>query len=176
MATSFTWTLNPSSSGGGEGVSSSDTIGQNEATVVNQFGYGLLRPFRRDLKNDFANAGAPDIIRSAVGQILGTRGAGSGIQGELLWRPEFGSQLYRLRHRNLDAATFELARYHVIDALSKWEPRIRITGFTIASRPSEPGAGDNVLEVTVKYRLNRRNPVDPNQSNNNKDSIVILEL
>ena len=42
-------------------------------TMANEFlGFGLLRPFRRDRKADFAAAGGEALLRSAVGQILGT--------------------------------------------------------------------------------------------------------
>jgi hypothetical protein len=32
-------------------------------------GFGLTRPFQRDLRSDFAAAGGEQLIRSAVGQI-----------------------------------------------------------------------------------------------------------
>jgi hypothetical protein len=54
----------------------------------NEFlGFGLLRPFRRDLKADFASDGGERVIRSAVGQILCTMAGSEFTQGELPWRP-----------------------------------------------------------------------------------------
>ena len=39
------------------------------------FGFGLLRPFQRDRRSDFAAAGGERVVRSAVGQVLGTIGS-----------------------------------------------------------------------------------------------------
>lgn len=46
-------------------------------------GRGLVRPFRTDRKQDFAFAEGEEFVRSAVGQILGTRAATDFTQGEL---------------------------------------------------------------------------------------------
>jgi phage baseplate assembly protein W len=94
-------------------------------------GFGILRPFSRDEVGDFLNGGAERLIRSAVGQVLGTRAAAGQRMGELRWRPEFGSQLYRLRHSNANGILIDIARYYVVEALSRWEPRIKVTGFNI---------------------------------------------
>jgi uncharacterized protein len=99
-------------------------------------GFGLLRPFRRDQKADFAAAGGGALIRSAVGQILGTVGSSDFTQGELPWRTEFGSLLHLLRHQKNDRVLQELARVYVVDALKRWEPRV-VMG---ASRGSDLGA------------------------------------
>ncbi len=90
-------------------------------------GNGVLRPFRRDEKNDFANGAGVDLLRATAGQILGTRCDGPRVRGELAWRGEFGSLLYLLRHKPLNATTRELARYYAQDALRRWEPRILVT-------------------------------------------------
>ena len=89
--------------------------------------FGLLRPFRRDQKADFAASGAEQVIRSAVGQILGTVGSSDFTQGELPWRTEFGSLLHLLRHQKNDRVLQELARVYVVDALKRWEPRVVVT-------------------------------------------------
>jgi phage baseplate assembly protein W len=87
-------------------------------------GSGIVRPFRRDQKSDFANdAGAP-VIRACVGQILGTQCSDEALtQGEIPWRPAFGSKLFRLRHRK-GPMLQELARHYVTEALQRWEPRV----------------------------------------------------
>jgi phage baseplate assembly protein W len=88
-------------------------------------GAGLLRPFVRDQKQDFANASGVDLVRACVGQILGTRASDDSgeHQGELEWRPDFGSKLYLLQHRKGPLLS-ELARFYVVEALSRWEPRV----------------------------------------------------
>jgi phage baseplate assembly protein W len=111
---------------------------------------GLLRPFRRDRKADFAAGSGEAFIRSAVGQILGTMAASEFTPGELPWRTEFGSGLHLLRHQKNDALLLELARIHVVDALKRWEPRIRITSVQITR---EWDRGENVLAIRLRYRL-----------------------
>lgn len=111
---------------------------------------GLLRPFRRDRKADFAAGSGEALIRAAVGQILGTMAASEFTPGELPWRTEFGSGLHVLRHRKNDALLQELARIHVVDALMRWEPRVRVTSVQIMR---ERDRGENVLAIRLRYRI-----------------------
>jgi uncharacterized protein len=111
-------------------------------------GFGLLRPFRRDLRSDFAAAGGEQVIRSAVGQILGTVGASEVTDGELPWRTEFGSLLTRLRHQRNDYVLQELARVYVVDALQRWEPRVRVTEVGVTRERQD---GENVLAIRLRY-------------------------
>lgn len=90
-------------------------------------GSGIIRPFRRDQKNDFANGKGVDLLKATAGQILGTRCDGPKVRGELPWRGEFGSRLFLLRHKSINATTRELARHYSQDALRRWEPRILVT-------------------------------------------------
>lgn len=108
-------------------------------------GYGLLSPFRRDGKTDFAAAGGTTNIESSIRNILGTR------KGELRWRPDFGSELYRLKHMTADDVP-DLAIYYVIDALTKWEKRI-IVQDVIAEKSVEGDA----LFVDVFYSIISQN-------------------
>jgi hypothetical protein len=111
---------------------------------------GLLRPFRRDRKADFAAGSGEALIRSAVGQILGTMAASEFTPGELPWRTEFGSGLHLLRHQKNDSILQELARIHVVDALKRWEPRIRVTSVQITR---ERDRGENVLSIRLRYAI-----------------------
>ena len=113
-------------------------------------GFGLLRPFRRDLKSDFASAGGETLLRSAVGQVLGTMAQSEVTQGELPWRTEFGSRLHLLRHHKNDAVLQELARAYVVEALKRWEPRIVVTSVNATREPLE---GTNVLTLRIRYNL-----------------------
>lgn len=88
-------------------------------------GYGVVRPFRRT-KNDFAATGGEALVRSAAGQILGTRASGETVEGEIPWRPEFGSKFYLLKHRK-GSIVEDLALAFAREAFQKWEPRIRVT-------------------------------------------------
>lgn len=89
-------------------------------------GRGILRPFRRDGKSDFANGEGEALLRAAVGLVLGTVCASDTTQGELPWRTEFGSLLHLLRMRNNSPALAELARNRVVRALTTWVPAVRV--------------------------------------------------
>jgi phage baseplate assembly protein W len=99
--------------------------------MTNFNGFGLVRPFQRDLRNDFAAAGDAQLVRSAVGQILATVGSSGFTQGEVPWRTEFGSLLHLLRHQRNDHVLQELARVYVVEALSRWEPRVVVTSVRV---------------------------------------------
>jgi len=88
---------------------------------------GIVTPFRRDQKNDFANDVGVNLIRSNVRQILMTKGATDKAAGEIPWLTEFGSQLHTLRHSNSSVVLEELARVFVIEALRRFEPRVRVS-------------------------------------------------
>lgn len=88
---------------------------------------GILFPFRRDEKNDFASATGPDVIRANVIQILTTKCAGRKNKGELPWRTNFGCLVYVLRHSNDREVNRAMARVYVVDALTLWEPRVQVT-------------------------------------------------
>lgn len=111
-------------------------------------GFGLTRPFQRDGRADFAAAGGEQLVRSAVGQVLGTIGASEFTPGEMAWRTEFGSLLHRLRHQKNDGVLQELGRVYVIEALKRWEPRIIVTWVRIAREQHD---GENVLAIRLRY-------------------------
>jgi phage baseplate assembly protein W len=119
--------------------------------MANDFlGYGLLRPFRRDLRSDFAADGGEEVIKSAVGQILGTMGSSDFTQGEIPWRTELGSLLHLLRHQKNDAVVQELARVYVVDALKRWEPRVQVTSVQVTRERLD---GENALAIEVRYNV-----------------------
>lgn len=152
MAASQTWPLFTAPPTPPLPVSSPDDPGiqATKGTIV--LGFGLLRPLRRDQKQDFASGGDVRLIKSAVGQILGTMSSAPGMQGEIPWRPEFGSQLYRMRMSLNDVELQAIGRRFVAEALTRWEPRIRIkrTHFTQHSVLPEI---NNVLAITVFYDI-----------------------
>lgn len=115
----------------------------------NVLGRGPVRPFRRDDKNDFANAEGEDLVRSCVGQILNMRGSTPTTQGELEWDPDRGSILFRLRHQKNDLIRQELARQYVIDALRRFEPRVVIKAVTCAAE--ELNGAEQILAIRLRY-------------------------
>jgi uncharacterized protein len=124
-------------------------------------GFGLLAPFRRDGKSDFAAAGGDQVITSSIRNILGTR------KGELRWRPEFGSELHRLKHLTAEDIP-DLARFYVTDALTKWEPRIVVQD-VIADKSPEGDA----LFIEVLYSIISQN-VSGNQVVLSEDLVLPL--
>ena len=124
------------------------------------FGSGITRPFRRDKKTDFASESGLDLIRSQVGQVLGTRASSNFSQGELPWNPQFGSLLHLLKHRNTFDGTKELAHVYVIEALKKYVPRIRVKEVDISISSATAGAF-NQLNIFVVYDV-----LDSQQSDN----------
>lgn len=106
-------------------------------------GFGVMRPFRRDEKNDFAHLGGLELVKACVAQVILTRGASPDnpvIQGELDWNPAFGSLLHLIRHKSGTLVRQEIARVYVVDALRRWEPRIRVKTVRVGDLPSNPNA------------------------------------
>jgi phage baseplate assembly protein W len=126
------------------------TIGDRDESRDGAAGFGLVRPFQRDRKADFAAAGGERVIRSAVGQILGTMAGSDFTQGELPWNTGFGSLLHLLRNRKNDPTLQELARVYVVDALKRWEPRVRVTSVQVTR---EGDQGENVLAIRLRYDI-----------------------
>jgi phage baseplate assembly protein W len=124
-------------------------------TMANPFlGRGLVHPFQRDRRSDFAAAERETLVRSAVGQVLATAASSDFTEGELPFRTEFGSLLHLLRHHRNDATLQELARVYVVDALKRWEPRVQVTRVQVTR---ERDRGENVLAIRLRYRIIDRN-------------------
>lgn len=115
-------------------------------------GRGIIRPFRRDLKSDIASASDLALVQSCIGQVLGTMANdGDRVQGELPWRPEFGSRVYKLKHRKgalLDA----MAKAFIADALAQWEPRV-----ILKATKATFDAASRTLTVRITYDIIDRN-------------------
>lgn len=122
-------------------------------------GFGLTRPFQRDGRADFAAAGGEQLVRSAVGQVLGTIGSSELTPGEMPWQTEFGSLLHRLRHQKNDSVLQELGRVYVVEALKRWEPRVIVTDVRITREQQD---GKNVLAIRLRYDV-----ISTNTSGNN---------
>lgn len=106
---------------------------------------GLLAPFRRDRKRDFASDDGDDLLASKVLEVLATEGATARSSGELPWRTAFGTPLQLLRHQNNDVALGELARIYVRDAFRRWLPDAEVVRITV----ERDGA---VLALHIRFR------------------------
>jgi phage baseplate assembly protein W len=110
---------------------------------------GLLVPFRRDRKRDFASGTGRDLLGTKVLQALMTAGATPRSSGELPWRTSFGAGLDLLRHQRNDVALAELARVQVRDALKRWVPEAELVEVRVTRE-------DATLMLRVRYRPARR--------------------
>lgn len=99
-------------------------------------GYGLVTPFRRGA-NDFDADGGAALVVSCVEELLGIKCDSPISRGELPWRTEFGSLLFRLRQHNDDALLQEMAKAYVQDAIKQWEPRVRVLAVTVTTPPGD---------------------------------------
>lgn len=128
--------------------------------TADYLGHGLLRPFRRDEKSDFANASGAALVKSVIGQILGTRAASTAAQGEIPWRTNAGSLLYLLKHGS-SVSVAGVARIYAQDALRKYEPRIEVLDVSLSDPESLQDR--NRARIVVSWRLidrdTRRNQV-----------------
>jgi hypothetical protein len=113
---------------------------------------GLLAPFRRDRKRDFASDDGDALLASKVLQVLATEGATAQSSGELPWRTAFGTPLQLLRHQRNDAALAELARVYVRDALRRWVREATVTTVEV----DRSGAS---LALRVRFRSANRSAV-----------------
>jgi uncharacterized protein len=111
---------------------------------------GLITPFVRDKKRDFASGEGWTLTMSKSRQVLGTR------PGEVPWRTEFGTELDRLRHQQNTNVARELGRLYTKDALRKFVPSVSVTGFSAVQDGERlsvrvtlnDGASDRSVEVT----------------------------
>lgn len=92
-----------------------------------------------------------DEIKQSIEMILST------AQGERVMRPAFGSQLHELVFEPINLETMALARKYVFDALSMWEPRIRLLDVQVRD-PYESDPFDATQEgellIELKYQVN----------------------
>ena len=108
---------------------------------------GLLAPFRRDKKRDFASGIGEVLLAAKVRQALLTEGTTPRSSGELPWRTSFGAGLALLRHQRNDAVLRELARVYVRDALKRWVPSARLVSLEV-----EQDGATIMLRVRVRER------------------------
>jgi phage baseplate assembly protein W len=111
-------------------------------------GHGLLTPFRRDGKGDFAHAAGLPALASDVRELLTIVGPTASTPGELPWDTERGTRLTTLPHRPLHGALVRAEADMIASgALRLFEPRVR------------PGAthvtveGADTLRIAVTYQV-----------------------
>lgn len=89
--------------------------------------------------------GGLDHLRQSVRDILTTP------PGSRVMRRDYGSDLFELIDRNLDGLTLAQIYAATIDALRKWEPRIRVTRVQAEALPEELEAGRVSITIDGIY-------------------------
>lgn len=106
---------------------------------------GLLLPFQRNQRSDFASGTGAELWITRVELLLSIKGPSERGPGELPWRPRDGSALHILRHKNNTPMLREMARAYVTDAFRRSLPGVRLTDIVIQRREG------GVLHVRVKF-------------------------
>ena len=107
------------------------------------FGRSLSFPPRVGADGRFVWSEGEDNIRESIAVILQTE------PGERVAQPEFGAGLARLLFEPNTAATHARLAELVLNALSRWEPRIVMEGVDVAVDPQDAEA----CSATLNYRL-----------------------
>lgn len=104
-------------------------------------GSGWSFPIGVDGRGGIALESEDEAISRSIFLILST------AKGERKMRPNFGCGIHDIVFAPNDAGTAGLIRYHVMEALGWWEPRITVVDVVTESDPAEPAR----LNVTVRY-------------------------
>ncbi|OQA28326.1 MAG: Gene 25-like lysozyme [Verrucomicrobia bacterium ADurb.Bin345] len=109
-------------------------------------GRGIRFPFRFSERTGGTEESSDlDRIRESILQILETR------PGERLMRPEFGSRVKDLVFEQNDAVLKGLLRFHITDAIRRWEKRVTVTNVSFDDSPETTDT--NRLLVRIAYRV-----------------------
>jgi phage baseplate assembly protein W len=81
--------------------------------------------------------------------------------GERRMRPEFGCAIHDLTFASNDPTTHGLIRYHVQEALARWEPRIELVEVRVGADDQDPGRVMIDIQYIMRVTNERRNLVYP---------------
>jgi len=109
-------------------------------------GRGIRFPFRfSERTGGTEESSEHDRIRESILQILETR------LGERFMRPEFGSRVKDLVFEQNNAVLKGLLRFHITDAIKRWEKRVVVTNVSFDESSQVTDA--NRLLVRISYRV-----------------------
>lgn len=108
--------------------------------ATNWLGRGWGFPIAVDERGALAVAVGPDKVRQAIMLILETE------PGERVMLPGFGVGLRQFLAQPNTVAVRALIQREVLQALSAWEPRIRVDGVEVA-----PGTEPELILVAITY-------------------------
>ncbi|MFP4311610.1 MAG: GPW/gp25 family protein [Nitriliruptoraceae bacterium] len=127
----------------------------SQQDLPGHIGRGLGFPLRIDASGSIAlESGAADVDK-AIRVILST------AIGERPMRPAFGCGIWDLLFEPINANTLGLMEDAVLEALSRWEPRIDVDGVEVRPDPARPGAVTIAIDYRLRATNDRRNLVHP---------------
>lgn len=112
---------------------------------------GLLLPFQRNLRSDFANGTGSELWIARVKLLLSVRGPTERGVGEIAWRPEEGAPLHILRHQNNTPMLREMARHYIVGAFRRSLPGVLLSSL------ETPLLEKNKLTVRITFRVVQAN-------------------
>jgi phage baseplate assembly protein W len=119
-------------------------------------GMGWAFPVGIDENGAVSASSYEDNIRESIKIILGT------VKGERQMRPDFGCGIHELVFAKNNSATAGMARYHVEQALVRWEPRIELISIDARPEPELQGgmrvAGTKLM-IELEYRVISTNSI-----------------
>lgn len=107
------------------------------------YGQGMAFPPRVDPDGRIAWSAGEDNIRESIRVVLMTE------PGERLRLPQFGAGLGRFLFEPNIVATHTLIAERINDALTRWEPRIRVEAVDVVAERGDAEAA----VATIRYRL-----------------------
>jgi phage baseplate assembly protein W len=106
-------------------------------------GAGWAFPVSVDARGRIGLARQEQDVEQAIKMIVLTP------KGQRLMRPDFGCHIHELIFAPNSPATAAMAAHYVEDALTMWEPRIRVLDVTAAADPED---GSRLL-VEIRYEI-----------------------
>lgn len=128
---------------------------RNYENPPNFLGTGWAFRMGVDGRGGIAMASDEQGIERSMRLILST------AKGERRMRPNFGCGIHDLVFSPNDATTAGLIRYHVIEALGWWEPRVEVQDVRVDSDPDEPARVLVDVRYVVRATNDERNLVFP---------------
>ena len=109
----------------------------------NIFGQGLSFPPRVGSDGRLAWSAGEENVRESIRLILLTN------PGERLMRETFGCGVRQFLFEPNTVTTRELLRQRIVQAIGRWEPRVRLQEVTVEADPNN----SRVAAVTIYFRL-----------------------
>ncbi|MBN1812228.1 MAG: GPW/gp25 family protein [Anaerolineae bacterium] len=106
-------------------------------------GVGWKFPVQLDERGEIALSRYEEDVREAIWIVLST------APGERLMRPDFGCGIHDFVFAPNNMRTAGLVRFHVEEALTRWEPRIELQEVKVQPDPGDPA----VLLISIDYKV-----------------------